>query len=123
MVPLMSMVRTRQAAQATTPMTLVAVTRSPETLMYGAELAALTTRRRRARRRDPLHAGGPGRRTLGTWDDSMQPLSPGLVLPAEHAPWCFVCGPTGFVEATIAHLVAAGHDPGRIKAERFGGTG
>ena len=46
-----------------------------------------------------------------------------MVLPAEHAPWCFVCGPTGFVEATIAHLVAAGHDPGRIKAERFGGTG
>ena len=42
--------------------------------------------------------------------------------PADEHPWCFVCGPTGFVEATINHLVALGHEPRRIKAERFGGS-
>ncbi len=35
----------------------------------------------------------------------------------------FVCGPTPFVERVADLLVAAGHDPGRIHAERFGPTG
>jgi ferredoxin-NADP reductase len=35
----------------------------------------------------------------------------------------FVCGPTGFVEAVAGALVELGHDPGRIKTERFGATG
>jgi ferredoxin-NADP reductase len=38
-------------------------------------------------------------------------------------PTCYVCGPTGFVEAITDLLVAAGHDPARIRAERFGPTG
>ena len=32
----------------------------------------------------------------------------------------YVCGPTGFVEHAIALLLAAGHDPSCIAAERFG---
>jgi ferredoxin-NADP reductase len=35
----------------------------------------------------------------------------------------YICGPTGFVEATANGLVELGHDPGRIKTERFGATG
>lgn len=31
-------------------------------------------------------------------------------------------GPTGFVEAIAGQLVEAGHDPGRIRTERFGPT-
>jgi ferredoxin-NADP reductase len=42
--------------------------------------------------------------------------------PAEH-PLIYICGPTGFVEAIAGQLVAAGHDPGRIRAERFGPSG
>jgi len=42
---------------------------------------------------------------------------------AGHAPAIFVCGPTGFVTAAADLLTAAGHDPGRIKTERFGPTG
>ncbi|HEX8806521.1 MAG TPA: hypothetical protein VF741_06210, partial [Candidatus Aquilonibacter sp.] len=44
-------------------------------------------------------------------------------IPAEQEPSCYVCGPTPFVEAAANLLIAAGHDPGRIKTERFGPTG
>jgi ferredoxin-NADP reductase len=35
----------------------------------------------------------------------------------------FVCGPTPFVEAVAEALVELGHEPSRIKTERFGPTG
>ena len=35
----------------------------------------------------------------------------------------FVCGPTPFVEAVASALVELGHEPARIKTERFGPTG
>jgi ferredoxin-NADP reductase len=37
-------------------------------------------------------------------------------------PACFVCGPTGFVETAANILVDLGHDPSRIRTERFGGS-
>src|SRR6266511_3680210 len=43
--------------------------------------------------------------------------------PPSDRPACFVCGPTGFVEAVADLLVDQGHDPQRIKTERFGPTG
>jgi ferredoxin-NADP reductase len=43
--------------------------------------------------------------------------------PPQAQPRIYVCGPTGFVEATAQFLVAAGHRPDRIKTERFGPTG
>jgi len=42
--------------------------------------------------------------------------------PAE-SPLVYVCGPTAFVEAVAEALVEAGHEPGRIRTERFGPTG
>jgi ferredoxin-NADP reductase len=44
------------------------------------------------------------------------------VAPANFAV-AFVCGPTPFVEAVAAGLVTLGHEPRRIKTERFGPTG
>ena len=44
------------------------------------------------------------------------------VAPAA-APKVFVCGPTPMVEAVAEALVALGHEPGRVKTERFGATG
>jgi ferredoxin-NADP reductase len=41
----------------------------------------------------------------------------------EREPLIYVCGPTAFVEAVAEALVDAGHEPGRIKTERFGPTG
>jgi ferredoxin-NADP reductase len=43
--------------------------------------------------------------------------------PAEKNPLAFVCGPTDFVETVAGELVALGYEPGRVKTERFGGTG
>jgi ferredoxin-NADP reductase len=42
--------------------------------------------------------------------------------PAD-APTTYVCGPTPFVETVADLLVAAGHDPARVRTERFGPTG
>jgi ferredoxin-NADP reductase len=43
--------------------------------------------------------------------------------PPGARPHVFVCGPTAFVEHVADLLVAGGHEPGRIHAERFGPTG
>jgi ferredoxin-NADP reductase len=40
--------------------------------------------------------------------------------PPEFEPAAFVCGPTGFVETVADLLVALGHEPRRVKTERFG---
>jgi ferredoxin-NADP reductase len=38
-------------------------------------------------------------------------------------PLVYICGPTGFVEAAAQSLVDQGHDPRRVRTERFGATG
>jgi ferredoxin-NADP reductase len=43
--------------------------------------------------------------------------------PPQAHPRIYACGPSGFVEAVAEALVAVGHDPGRIRTERFGPTG
>jgi ferredoxin-NADP reductase len=43
--------------------------------------------------------------------------------PAGQHPVAFVCGPTPFVEAAAAGLVAIGYPADRVKTERFGATG
>ena len=43
--------------------------------------------------------------------------------PAAERPLVYVCGPTGFVELAAGTLVELGHDPARIRTERFGPTG
>jgi ferredoxin-NADP reductase len=43
--------------------------------------------------------------------------------PPAARPRIYVCGPTPFVEAAADLLVAAGHDPAAVHAERFGSTG
>ena len=43
--------------------------------------------------------------------------------PASDMPNVFVCGPTPFVEAVATLLVELGHEPSRVRTERFGPTG
>jgi ferredoxin-NADP reductase len=42
---------------------------------------------------------------------------------AADRPHVYVCGPTPFVEAVATALVELGHDPMRVRTERFGPTG
>jgi ferredoxin-NADP reductase len=49
------------------------------------------------------------------WDD--------IVWPPSERPLVYVCGPTAFVETAASTLVALGHEPARIRTERFGPTG
>jgi ferredoxin-NADP reductase len=42
---------------------------------------------------------------------------------ASDAPNVFVCGPTPFTESVATLLVELGHDPARVRTERFGPTG
>jgi ferredoxin-NADP reductase len=46
-----------------------------------------------------------------------------LVASPDEAPLVYVCGPTPFVEAVAESLVALGHDPSRVRTERFGPSG
>ena len=41
-------------------------------------------------------------------------------LPAATRPTCYVCGPTGFVESVLERLIELGHEPDRLRAERYG---
>jgi len=43
--------------------------------------------------------------------------------PASDMPNVFVCGPTPFVESVATLLVELGHEPSRVRTERFGPTG
>jgi ferredoxin-NADP reductase len=49
-------------------------------------------------------------------------LAAHTVSPAQ-APHLLVCGPTSFVETVAGALIDLGHDPTRVKTERFGATG
>jgi ferredoxin-NADP reductase len=121
-VPLMAMVRTRQASSSPTPMRLLYSTRAPDTVLYADELRRLAGRDPELRvelvytRQAPAGWSGPVGRL-----DAAQLAAVGW--PPAVAPACFVCGPTGFVEAVADLLVDQGHDPGRIRTERFGPSG
>ncbi|BCJ67927.1 ferredoxin reductase [Polymorphospora rubra] len=121
-VPLMAMVRARRAACSRVPFRLICSARAPDDLFYADEL------RRRVRddagldvayvwtRQAPPQWPGPPRR-ISVADVNTHGW------PSDLAPVCYVCGPTGFVEAVADILVALGHDPRRIRTERFGPTG
>jgi ferredoxin-NADP reductase len=121
-VPLMAMVRARASAGSRVPFRLVYSVRSPDDGYYADEL------RRRVRDDGGLDVRYVyTRRTPEGWPEPAHRINvPTLNThgwPADFAPACFVCGPTGFVETVADILVALGHDPRRIKTERFGPSG
>jgi ferredoxin-NADP reductase len=103
-------------------MRLLYSTRQADTVLYGEELRRLGGRDPALRvdlvytRRAPAGWTGP----VGRLD---QARLAALAWPPSVAPACFVCGPTGFVEAVANLLVDQGHAPGRIRTERFGPSG
>jgi ferredoxin-NADP reductase len=119
-VPLMAMIRARAGASRA-PFRLVYSVRTAEDRIYAAEL------RRRAAEDGGLDVAYVYTREAP--DGSPRP--PGRIRaedlvahgwPPDFEPTCYVCGPTPLVEAVAGLLVAAGHDPDRIRTERFGGA-
>jgi len=120
LVPLMAMLRHRATAKSTAEATVLVSARSWEEVLYRDELAThqghgVTVRYTLTRKQPPGWAGWAGRVNV----DMLRELGadPGAQLRV------FVCGPTGFVEHAADLLVQLGHDPHRIKTERFGPTG
>jgi ferredoxin-NADP reductase len=121
LVPLMSMLRHRAARRSEVEARVLISVRGAADRLYGAELDALEPRA--GLRVDWTYTRSPP----AGWDgwsrrvdaEMLEALGPG---PAAR-PHVFVCGPTPFVEHVADLLVAGGHEPGRIHAERFGPTG
>ncbi|MEV4417731.1 ferredoxin reductase [Catellatospora sp. NPDC049609] len=121
-VPLMAMIRARRAAGSRALFRLIYSMRTPEDRYYADEL--------RTRARDDMGLDVSyvyTRQAPEGWPSPPRRLGVADVnnggWPPDFQPACFVCGPTGFVEAVADILVALGHDPRRVKTERFGPTG
>ncbi|MCW2886613.1 MAG: hypothetical protein QOE54_714 [Streptosporangiaceae bacterium] len=122
LVPLMAMIRTRAANDSRVPFRLVYSLRDPQSMLYSEEL------RHRGRHDPGLDVAYAYTRGVPEgWPHPPSRIGADLLTangwPPELNPACFVCGPTGFVETAAELLVDAGHDPARIRTERFGPSG
>ena len=119
--PFRSILRHRQAIESTVPVRLLYSARSLADVIYREELKAIAGDgavdvRCTLTREQPEDWQGYGRRIdqelLGevAWQPSERPLM-------------YVCGPSAFAETAANALVALGHEPDRIRIERFGPTG
>ena len=124
-VPLVAMLRTRASSpaevRASTRVTLLYSSRSWEDVIYRDEVMTL--------------AGDPGVKVFQTLTRSQPPGWTGFtrridadmlaeVAPAPSLrPHIYICGPTALVETAAQILVELGHEPARVKTERFGPTG
>jgi ferredoxin-NADP reductase len=120
--PLMSMLRHRQAQNATSPALLLYSSRKLDDVIYRDELEAYssdpsgaTVLHTLTREHPPGFSGYTRRIDREMIEEVLREMrEPSAV---------FICGPTAFVEGVAARLVAAGVDAERIRTERFGPTG
>jgi ferredoxin-NADP reductase len=121
-VPLLAIARSHAATDARSPIRLLYSVRDPSSVLHGAELEELATRDSGLILTYAFTRSVP----LG-WDRRPGRVDAALLAestwPPQLSPTCYVCGPTGFVESVADLLVAAGHDPARVRTERFGPTG
>lgn len=121
-VPLMSMLRSRDRSPSRAPAALLYSVRKREGIIYRGELDQLAkktdglTVTYTLTRESPADWLGETRRV----DERMLKT---YAIPAERRPEVYVCGPTVFVETVAEHLLRLGHPEGAIKTERFGPTG
>jgi ferredoxin-NADP reductase len=113
LAPLMSILRHHGRTGSDAEVRLLLSARGPQDVLFAGELVdPVITYTREA----PAGWTGYARRI----DRAM--LEEAAFAP-ERSPRVFVCGPTGLVEGVAADLVAIGHEPSRIRTERFGATG
>ncbi len=117
-VPLMAMARQRAVDGDRVPTRMLYSARAWDDVIYRDELERLGGDGLDVvytlTREQPPDWTGYGRRVDSDLLDEVAPADLALT---------FVCGPTPFVEAVAEALVGLGHDPSRIKTERFGPTG
>jgi ferredoxin-NADP reductase len=115
LVPLMAMLRHRAAQRSDVEARVLVSARRIEDLIFRDELQALDGIRLSLAltREQPASWSGFDRRIDAAMLEAVGP-------PPAAKPRIYVCGPTGFVERAADLLVAAGHDPRAIRAERFG---
>jgi ferredoxin-NADP reductase len=116
-VPLFAMAAAREREVDHAEFRLLYSVRTPEDVFFAEEFSALskTTVDFVHTRESPAGSSHPpGRLT--------QESVAGFVFPATATPRVFICGPTPFVETVAAWLLELGHDPMRIRTERFGGS-
>ncbi len=122
LVPLMSMLRHRARHAEKVPAWLLYSSRTHEEILYREELERLETAGDGLRVVHTLTRGAPA-----GWQGYHRRIDREIlaeVMPApDLRPLCYVCGPTEMVEAVANALVDLGHDPSRVKTERFGPTG
>ena len=121
LVPFRSILRHHRAIGSTVPVRLLYSARSPAEVIYRPELTAVAADgavdiRYTLTREQPEGWQGYGRRID-------QELLGEVAWPRRERPLVYACGPTAFVETAASALVALGHEPGRIRIERFGPTG
>jgi ferredoxin-NADP reductase len=113
-VPLRAMLRHHRASGSGVPARLLYSARTRDDLIYREELGGFDTAITLTREQPEGwtgHSGRVGRELLAD-----------VAWPPAERPLIYVCGPTGFVEAVADALLALGHDPTRIRTERFGPT-
>jgi ferredoxin-NADP reductase len=120
-VPLRAMLRHRAAVRSTVPTRLLYSSRSLGDVIYRDDLNRLAAYdevdiRLTLTREWPAEWKGH----RGRVDEQL--LSE-VAWPTEDGALTYICGSTGFVEAASNGLVELGHDPARIRTERFGATG
>jgi ferredoxin-NADP reductase len=121
-VPLMAMIRHRAATGSDVPTRLLLSSRSHEEIIYREELERL------AAGDDTLDVFHTLTRSRPEgWEGYDRRIDARMLSEVgwspEEDPLAFVCGPTPLVEAAATALVGLGHDPARVKTERFGATG
>jgi ferredoxin-NADP reductase len=128
-VPLMAMLRHRSLAvgiadaeRQKAPARLLYSSRSWDEVIYRDELARLAERDATLEVRHTLTRQQPQ-----GWSGFRRRIDKAMLEEVGWAPskkpQIFVCGPTALVEAVAQALVELGHEPARIKTERFGPTG
>lgn len=120
-VPLRAIIRERQRSGSDVPVRLLYSSRTQADVIYQPELDSygngdgIAVSYTLTRDQPPGWTGRTGREDAA--------LLARAAWPADKEPLAFVCGPTSFVETVAEGLVGLGYPPGRVKTERFGGTG
>jgi ferredoxin-NADP reductase len=120
-VPLRAILRHHRAVESTVPARLLYSARTLDDVIYHDELAQFGDDDAVEIHFTLTRAQPEGWRGYGRRID--QELLEDVSWPPSQRPLVYVCGPTAFVETAASALVGLGHEPARIRTERFGPTG